>query len=96
MCCVRSRCSRGLRWRAPRESSIVCGFSSSTCIRAQNTSTIALSNGAPTAPDGRRETGFCDLEDVVEETKRQDALLSAKRRLDALCDEARAAGVLLE
>ncbi len=35
-------------------------------------------------------------EDVVEETERQHALLSAKRRLDALCDEARAAGVLLE
>jgi hypothetical protein len=35
-------------------------------------------------------------EDVVEETERQHALLSAKRGLDALCDEARAAGVLLE
>lgn len=30
-------------------------FSSSTCMRAQNASTIALSNGAPTAPtDGAR------------------------------------------
>ncbi len=35
-------------------------------------------------------------EDVAEETERQHALLSAKRGLDALCDEARAAGVLLE
>jgi hypothetical protein len=35
-------------------------------------------------------------EDVVEETERQHALMSAKRDLDALCDEARAAGMLLE
>jgi hypothetical protein len=46
--------------------------------------------------DAARPDGAAVVEDVVEETTRQDALLSAKRRLDALCDEARAAGVLLE
>ncbi len=99
LACLRA-CIRDLRWAPNGFNDVLRALWSSFLANR----TIPTSEEFTDATEGLygllREAAMPDSaavrEDVVEETERQHALLSAKRGLDALCDEARAAGVLLE